>query len=487
MKIVVSRHVQAALMAAASLFFVHAAFAQSATRTRLKASLSPSSVGQTVRLTAEVDMTGSGVITGNMEFRDGGSTLGVAPLSTTAASMSAVSVGALHACAINTGSGVRCWGYNDHGELGDGSTVYRNTFVDVAGLDWGAATVVAGDFHSCALLFDRTVRCWGWNGYGQLGDGSTTNRLTPVVVPGLTGVVAIAAGRYHTCAVLATGQARCWGSNDYGEVGDGTTTIRLTPVDVQGVTDAVAVVVGNYHTCVLSWGGGAQCWGVNNFGQLGDGSNAQRLAPTAVVGLSSGVLALSAGYYFTCALLTGGGVKCWGDNSIGQLGDGTLVNRNAPVDVSGLTGGMAAIAAGRTAACALASSGAITSSIKCWGNNDYGKLGDRTTTLRTAPVRARGLTQQPVAIAMGDTSTCTLNADRRARCWGLNNVGQLGDGTFTSRLTSALSVKGLWTVVRATAAFETNALARGVHPLEAVHAGDAQNLGSTGKRFHSVR
>jgi alpha-tubulin suppressor-like RCC1 family protein/pimeloyl-ACP methyl ester carboxylesterase len=271
------------------------------------------------------------------------------------------------------GGGVKCWGANSTGQLGDGTTTSRLTPVDVSGLASGVAAIAAVGEHTCAVTTSGGVKCWGSNWRGQLGDGTTTDRLTPVDVSGLaSGVAAIAAGGEHTCAVTTSGGVKCWGRNEYGQLGDGTTTDRLTPVDVSGLTGGVvAIAAGWRHTCALTTGGGVKCWGLNNQGQLGDGTGASRLTPVNVSGLMDGVAAIAAGGFYTCALTTGGGVKCWGNNWYGQLGDGTTTRRLTPVDVSGLASGVAAIAAGLEHTCALTTGGGA----KCWGYNQYGQLG----------------------------------------------------------------------------------------------------------------
>ena len=212
--------------------------------------------------------------------------------------------------------------------------------MDVEGLTSGVAAVSAGTQHTCALTTRGGVKCWGNNNFGQLGDGTLLpNQGTPVDVTGLSsGVAAISAGSFHTCALTTAGGVKCWGSNLSGRLGDGTFfQHRLTPVDVVGLTTGVvAVSAGDRHTCALTSTGGVKCWGANHAGQLGSGATDYISSkPGDVTGLSTGVAAISAGRSHTCALTTTGGLKCWGVNSSGQLGDGTTTDRAAPVDVVG--------------------------------------------------------------------------------------------------------------------------------------------------------
>jgi alpha-tubulin suppressor-like RCC1 family protein len=363
--------------------------------------------------------------------------------------VAAIAAGSYHTCALTAGGGVKCWGDNTYGQLGNGKFGYHLAPVDVSGLGSGVAAIGAGADHTCALTVSGGVKCWGDNAYGQLGDGTTTQRTTPVEVSGLTsGVATIATSWEHTCALTAGGGVKCWGANWDGQLGDGTTTDRHTPVDVSGLSSGVAAIAAGYeHTCALTTGGGVKCWGNNWYGQLGDGTTTGRTTPVEVSGLSSGGAAIATGGFHTCALTASGGVKCWGWNLYGQLGDGTTTDRTTPVEASGLSSGGAAIATGGFHTCALTASGGV----KCWGANWYGQLGDGTITQRTMPVDVSGLSSGVVAIAAGYYHTCALTAGGGVKCWGRNSYGQLGDETMTSRNTP-VDVSGLSSGVTAIAA-----------------------------------
>ncbi|MBN9366115.1 MAG: IPTL-CTERM sorting domain-containing protein [Comamonadaceae bacterium] len=365
----------------------------------------------------------------------------------------------VHTCALTTAGAVRCWGWNVYGQLGDGSTMGRSTPVAVSSLGSGVATIVAGTSHSCARTTAGAAHCWGDNFFGQLGDGSTTNRFTPVAVSGLgAGVAAIAAGDTHSCALTTAGAVLCWGFNGSGQLGDDSTTQRTTPVDVKGVggsgtlSDVAAIAAGTSHTCALTTAGAVHCWGNNSYGQLGDGSTANRLTPVAVSGLGSGVAAIAVGGSHSCALTTAGAVRCWGKNFVGQLGDDSTTNRYTPVDVKGVGGSgtlsdVAAITAGASHSCARTTAGAV----QCWGDNYYGQLGDGSTTQRTTPVAVSGLGSGVAAIAAGSGHSCALTTAGAAHCWGYNTNGQLGDGSTANRLTP-VAVSGLGSGVAAIAA-----------------------------------
>ena len=344
--------------------------------------------------------------------------------------ISKVAAGSDHACALTNSGGVKCWGHNNLGQLGNGSFVDSLTAVNVSGLISGVADIAVGYAHSCAVTISGDVKCWGGNNDGQLGNNSTTDSPIPVV-SGLTSGVAIGvgAGDYHTCALTTGGGVKCWGGNSLGANGTGAPS--LTPVDVSGLTSGVSAIgVMSFGGCALI-SGGMQCWGENIYGQLGDGSTADHLAPV-VSTLTTDVSAMAVDRYHACALLIStGGIKCWGLNDSGQLGDSFTTDRSTPDDVSGLTSGVAAIAVGYYHSCALTPGGGM----KCWGKNDYGQLGDGTTTNRLTWVNssfASGVST--VAMAFGYTCA-VMTAGGGVKCWGYNNYGKLGNNTTTDSLT----------------------------------------------------
>ncbi len=316
------------------------------------------------------------------------------------------------------------WGDNFVGQLGDGTTIQRTTPVQVSTLS-SVTAVVAGTIgiHSLALKSDGTVWAWGHNG-GQLGDGTTTTRLTPVRVSVLIGVTAIAAGGVHSLA-LSNGRVWVWGINWAGQLGDGTTTTRVTPVQVSGLTNVTAIAGGGIHSLALKSDGTVWAWGANGIGELGDGTTTNRTTPVQV-GSLTGVTAIAGGVFHSLAL-SNGTVWAWGANGFGELGDGTTTNRVAPVQVSGLTN-VTAIAGDNGYSLALKSDGTVWA----WGIGGGGQLGDGTLTNRNTPVQVSGLTNV-TAIAGGNGHSLALKSDGTVWAWGWNLSGKLGDGTTTDR------------------------------------------------------
>jgi alpha-tubulin suppressor-like RCC1 family protein len=355
---------------------------------------------------------------------------------------------------------------------GSGTSTCSPAQVCSVGTCVDVVTVSAGDIHTCALLSDGYARCWGYNVDGEAGNGTSAIRvLTPTAVSGLSGATAIAAGTRHSCALLAGGSVKCWGSNLDGQLGIDLAQKRsLVPVTVGGVAGATALVVGGSHSCALFSGGSVKCWGRNFEGQLGNGTRSGSFMPVAVSGLS-GAIHLTAGQLATCAVLTdqsvscwgvqvgtesaptywtiphgisgltgvtqasvynqacvlsvGGSIRCWGDNSLGQVGEPTMMTVSMPTLVMGVSGATQ-VAAGGARTCALASGG----SIKCWGQ-DYS----------SSPTPVSGLTE-PRSVTNGGQFTCATVAGGLPRCWGQNGFGQLGDGTTTNSPTTPVVVAG---------------------------------------------
>ena len=363
-----------------------------------------------------------------------------------------VAVGERHTCAVTHQGAVKCWGRNDEGQLGDGSTQDRALPVDVAGLGSGVQAVSVGGDHSCALTDAGAVLCWGGNYFGQLGDGSNIDRHTPTQVHGLSsGVQAISAGeRSFTCALTSLGGVRCWGINDLGSLGNGNTVHSNVPTDVWDLSYGVrAISAGNGHACaILTAGNGLKCWGYNLGGQVGDGSLASTTIPLDVVSLTSGVASVAAGVLHTCAVTMGGAALCWGNNFYGQLGDGSNANRPVPASVTGLGSGVAGLASGFSHSCARMQDGTA----RCWGNNSLGQLGiGMLAGSEDVPVPVPALGNTVLALAAGNTHSCAIVSGDELRCWGGNAYGQIGNGEVSlprQRLTP-VDVLGLGSGVQA--------------------------------------
>lgn len=339
---------------------------------------------------------------------------------------------------------VEAWGSGSSGQLGEPPVAVRLTPVTVAGLTEAGVEALAGGVqssHSLALLSDGTVKAWGGNGTGQLGDGTTTNHPDPGTVPGLSGVHAIAAGTNHSLALMPDGTVKAWGLNDHGQLGDGTTTTRTTPVTVLGLSGVRAIAAGGWHSLAVLADGTVKTWGDNNRGQIGDGTTTDRSVPTVVPGLT-GVRQVAGGIGFSLALLADGTARAWGQDFDGELGDGTSipgVDKHSPVTVVGLTNATA-IATGGFHSLALLADGTVQS----WGDNASGQIGQGNNTVGgySAPIAVPGLTGVQ-ALAAGEQHSVVALSDGTIRLWGSNNGGQLGDGTLTGKFSPTAIKTGL--------------------------------------------
>jgi len=418
--------------------------------------------------------------------------------------VTALQTGAYHTCATLIDSTFKCWGFNDSGQLGQGDTVNRGNAPGQMGnallnIDVGThRTVIAfttGGFHTCVILDNFTVKCWGNNLSGQLGLGDTANRgdgpdemgdTLPAVDLGVDvdgnplQAVAISAGAFHTCAVLNDKAAeqslvKCWGDNSSGQLGLGDTANRgdapnemgnsLPPVDLGTGRTAVGIVAGAYHSCALLDDFTIKCWGDNRDGQLGQGDTNNRgdapgemgdSLPPIDLGTGRTATFVAAGLYDTCSVLDDGTAKCWGDNQSGQLGQGSMNalgddpnemgDNLPPIDLG--TGRTALIlsvngdpVSDRASACALLDD----STVKCWGDNSAGQLGQgNTAAMPTIGTQSNEMGDNLPPIDLGDSGkaidlgsafyhTCALLSSQRMKCWGLNDVGELGLGDTVNR------------------------------------------------------
>jgi alpha-tubulin suppressor-like RCC1 family protein len=337
-----------------------------------------------------------------------------------------------HTCVVTEVSALLCQGDNSFGQLGDGTTEAHDSPQPVDGLESGVVAVAAGPYHTCAVTAAGGLVCFGANWMGQLGDGSTDDSALPVPVSGLaSGVVAVAVGEMHSCALTDEGAVKCFGHNLSGQLGDASNDASAVPVDVVGLSgDATAVTAQGNHSCALNAEGGAVCWGYNGYGQLGDGSTDSSSVPVAVDGLASGVVSISAGTFFTCAVDADGAALCWGSNASGQLGDGTIEDRYLPTPVICLDEDVVSVAAGGLHACAVRPDGGVL----CWGDEKLGQLGNGSTAVDPIPVPVRGLDAPVLGVSAGGEEyfqghACVWLEEGEARCFGDNSYGQLGTGT----------------------------------------------------------
>jgi alpha-tubulin suppressor-like RCC1 family protein len=301
-----------------------------------------------------------------------------------------ISAGRTHTCAVTISGAAKCWGDNQSGQLGNGSNIDSNRPVAVRGLNNGVASISAGSDHTCAVLIAGGVKCWGAGGYGRLGDGSNASSNVPLNVVDLgTQVKSIAAGGFHTCALLVDGVVKCWGWSVNGQLGNGSTFTAEGHVTVIDLDEAVAISTGSLHTCALTTAGELKCWGSNGQKQLGRSRIQQSASPLVVSGLGDDITTISSSGSSSCAMSSAGIAKCWGWNQFGGLGDGTTISRHQPVQVIGLTN-LKAITVGSSHTCAVTA----LRRMRCWGYNqdgEVGNLGNAPTVLEpTLVVADRG-------------------------------------------------------------------------------------------------
>ncbi len=344
-----------------------------------------------------------------------------------------IAAGGWHSLVICNDSTVKAFGENASSQLGDGTTTDRNTPVAVAGLTGIIAVSAGGDqleAHSMALKSNGTVWSWGSNVHMGLGNGSSNSSTVPVQAQGLTAVKMISAGGWHSVALKNDGTVWCWGWNADGQIGDGTTTDRSVPTQVPGLTNVIKIVAGTYHVLALKSDGTVWAWGDNVSGQVGNGTTTDQLTPVQVSGLTN-VKAIAAGRFFSLAIKEDGTVWTWGENLYGQLGIGNTTDKTTPVQVTGLTNVVsAAVATGAFHCLALKNDGSLWS----WGRNTYGNLGDNSITNSNVPVQVSGVSNI-TSLAAGTNFSLLQKNDGTFWACGRNSSGQLGDGSTTQRNT----------------------------------------------------
>ncbi|WP_146655005.1 RCC1 domain-containing protein [Labilithrix luteola] len=339
-----------------------------------------------------------------------------------------------HTCAVTPDKRAYCWGDNTEGQLGDGTTETRSTPVLVAPFD-DVVDVSAGYTHSCLVRSNSDVYCWGKNDRGQLGDGTKIDRREASALT-MSGALNVGVAGWHTCVVTALRTVRCWGDNYYGALGDSTFTARTRYVDVLGLSDVTSLAVGVMHNCAATDQGYVYCWGRSVFGELGYAVEGDAGSPDPndpgspiaqrVPGLTD-VASVVAGEDHTCAIRKNGQVVCWGRNDYSQLGDGTGIGRTTPAPVLGDPTYAVHLTAGGFNSCATFSGGKV----RCWGRNNFGQLGNGNTNQgETVPSPPIVWLADVERLSTGE-HTCAWRKDGKLFCWGRNDLGQLGLGSIS--------------------------------------------------------
>ena len=351
---------------------------------------------------------------------------------------SVLATGNSHTCAILENGSAMCWGLDNYGQLGDGgdatNLIKPTSFVSIDG-GQTVAQIYARQLRTCIVLDDNSASCWGFNEDGQAGDDSTNTYKSPSVkveFPQGKGVKSMGMGLKHTCAILEDDTLTCWGLDSHGALGNGDsdTSDKYTPQTITTPSDRKVVKVepGATHTCILLDDGGVMCWGRDNTGQLGNGDTSDTIhTPSSNVELPEDRAAtdLSVGDHHSCALLDNGSVTCWGLNNFGQLGENTTTNRLIPVYAHLPTGSPAvSVSVGPHSSCAILEN----SSVYCWGHNNYGRLGIGVTGgIYQLPMFVEGATNV-VDLSLDYDHTCALSENGSISCWGRSKYGPLGIG-----------------------------------------------------------
>lgn len=363
--------------------------------------------------------------------------------------------GQSYSCGLTLNGAIRCWGNNVQSEMGDNSSLQRVIPTAIkGGGTW--KKISNGYLFSCGIKTDDTLWCWGNNDYGQIGDNTNTMAIIPTAINGAGSWKAVTTGGSNTgtghgCGIKSDDTVRCWGNNTNGQLGDNTTGQKLIPTAVNGAGSWKQISAGGKHTCGIRSDDTARCWGLNGNGQLGDNSTTQRLIPTTLNGGGTWKQ-LATGDFHSCGIKLDNTLWCWGLNTNGRLGDNSTTQRLVPTTVNG-GGTWKMVAVGASHTCAIKSDDTLW----CWGLNGNGQLGDNSTTQRLVPTAISGSTTW-LQIATGEQFTCGVKMDNTLLCWGLNSFGQLGDNSTTQRLVpTVVSGSGAWKFVATSSANSTPA------------------------------
>ena len=351
-----------------------------------------------------------------------------------------------YTCALLKTGIVKCWGFGEGGNLGNGTSGagYRSTEpVSVSGIS-NASQIAAGKYHACAVLKSGRIKCWGLGSSGQMGNGEASVTVsTPVEVKDIKTAKHVSLGANHTCALLKSGSVKCWGQGRNGELGNGkdsttesnTSYIERSPVSVTDIRDAIQVSVGSEHSCALLSSGYVKCWGSGTFGELGSGSRDSRATPVSVYNITDAIQ-ISAGDIHTCAVLSTGQVTCWGYGRNGELGNSETSTQATPVMVTGITEARQ-VSSGSSYSCAVLS----TATIQCWGDGEAGTLGNGGIAKQSSPTDVVDITNAAL-VSAGSTHTCAITDAPAIKCWGQGDHGELGNGQTADKMVP-VEVEGL--------------------------------------------
>ncbi len=330
-------------------------------------------------------------------------------------------------CGIRTSAELYCWGDNEHGQVGDGTSENRDAPTAIGmNLEWNSVYSMVD--HSCGILTNKIGVCWGNNEHGQVGDGTSVNRNAPTAIIAQNVLTKVDGGFQHSCAITISKEIKCWGRNQFGQLGSGDDVNQLAPIGINAQQAWMDITAGSYHTCGTTISNQAYCWGLNQFGQLGNGTTTNRNSPGQV---SEGILwiSINAGLYHTCGINQSGEAFCWGLNDKNQLGSTRNQSQWPYPDKVKTENQWISISAGRSHSCGLTDTGEAL----CWGGNQYGQLGDSTQIDRALPISVHG-NHTWKNVEAGIRHTCGVTTTGMGYCWGNNLDGQLG--TYTDLIQS---------------------------------------------------